>query len=406
MLGSLYMLGLLIGAVIGGCFSDKFGRKKVFMISAFLTGPLYFGQAFVPNYYTYAGLRLACVVVSYLAAFGSFPLKLEMVSHQYRRYVMLLRDIQMTVGNLILAGLAYYIRDWRILQMICAAPLLLQPLLYFVIPESVSWLVSTGNYQGAVETLKNAAKKNGKKNVDHDEAQLLISGMAQQIEMDDKEKSPGCCQLLSQSKLRTNLVVMMFNWSAVTIAWYGLALNIDILSGDIIFNFTLMVLVDVPASLIGFLLLGCTGRKQAFILSQLGSGVACIASGLLSDPFLKTFIVYMDPSQLQNILCFVGKFFATMSFSVCYLFTMELFPTKVRSTSLGTCSALARILGAATPYMKHLRLFWLPLPLVAMGAPSVLGALLVAFLPETRGRGLPESAEQAVQMKRRTGKET
>lgn len=402
MLGSLYMIGLLIGSLIGGFFSDKFGRKKVVVFSAFLTGPLFFGQAFVPNYYTYAGLRLTGVVVTCLATFATFPLKLEMVSHQYRRYIMLLRDLQMTTGSLMLGGLAYFIRDWRTLQMICGAPLLVQPLLYFVIPESISWLVSTGNYQGAVQTLKNAAKKNGKTNVDHDEAQLLISGMAQQIEAEEKEKNTGCLQLLSQKQLRSNLLVMIINWSAVTIAWYGLALNIDILSGDIILNFAFMALVELPASLFGFMLLGCTGRKQTFMFCQLGSGLSCIASGMISDPFIRSFISFMDPWQLQNILCFVGKFFATMSFSVCYLFTMELFPTRVRSTSMGTCSALARIFGAATPYVKHLGIVWLPMPLVTIGAPSILGGLLVAFLPETRGRGLPESAQQAANLNQQT----
>ena len=44
-------------------------------------------------------------------------------------------------------------------------------------------------------------------------------------------------------------------------------------------------------------------------------------------------------------LSLVGKFGATASFSVVYVYTVELFPTAIRSRAVGTCSLVARLGG-------------------------------------------------------------
>ena len=41
-----------------------------------------------------------------------------------------------------------------------SAPLFLQLLLYFVLPESPRWLIATGRYKQAKETIEKAAKMN------------------------------------------------------------------------------------------------------------------------------------------------------------------------------------------------------------------------------------------------------
>ena len=92
---------------------------------------------------------------------------------------------------------------------------------------------------------------------------------------------------------------------------------------------------------------------------------------------------------------FPGKSSASISFSVVYLYTLELFPTQMRTSSLGVCSAIARIFGLAVPFVKSLDMYWSPLPLLTLGVPSIVGGLLVYFLPETKDKALPENMKQA-----------
>ena len=71
--------------------------------------------------------------------------------------------------------------------------------------------------------------------------------------------------------------------------------------------------------------------------SLLLSGIAAIPAGFLDDGAGKT------------TLALIGKFGASASFSIVYLYTAELYPTQVRSTAIGMCSMMARIGGVAAP---------------------------------------------------------
>jgi len=46
--------------------------------------------------------------------------------------------------------------------------------------------------------------------------------------------------------------------------------------------------------------------------------------------------------MFQIFLSLVGKFGASAGFSIVYLYSAELYPTILRSTSLGACSLVAR----------------------------------------------------------------
>ena len=65
--------------------------------------------------------------------------------------------------------------------------------------------------------------------------------------------------------------------------------------------------------------------------------MAAIPAGLMEDGTAKT------------ALALIGKFGATASFAVVYLYTAELYPTQIRSTGVGMCSMMARIGGFAAP---------------------------------------------------------
>ena len=52
------------------------------------------------------------------------------------------------------------IRDWKMLQIVVSAPLFLNLLIYFVLPESPRWLIATGRYKEAKELIEKAAKMN------------------------------------------------------------------------------------------------------------------------------------------------------------------------------------------------------------------------------------------------------
>ena len=69
----------------------------------------------------------------------------------------------------------------------------------------------------------------------------------------------------------------------------------------------------------------------------------------------------------QLVLSLVGKFGASISFFIVYLYTAELFPTTVRNQAVGICSLVARIGGITALLLDLTKVFWLPAPVFIMG---------------------------------------
>ena len=76
------------------------------------------------------------------------------------------------------------------------------------------------------------------------------------------------------------------------------------------------------------------------------AGTAAIPAGFLEDGAAKT------------TLALIGKFGASASFSIVYLYTAELYPTQIRSTAVGMCSMMARIGGVAAPQVFNYEISW------------------------------------------------
>ncbi|KAJ1105739.1 hypothetical protein NDU88_003144 [Pleurodeles waltl] len=67
-----------------------------------------------------------------------------------------------TLGQLLLAGLAYTIRDWRWLQLAVSLPFFIFFLYSWWYAESARWLIMSGKSEQAVKELRKVARINGK----------------------------------------------------------------------------------------------------------------------------------------------------------------------------------------------------------------------------------------------------
>lgn len=105
-----------------------------------------------------------------------------------------------------------------------------------------------------------------------------------------------------------------------------------------------------------------------------------------------------DPTLqvLQVVLSLVGKFGASAIWGIVYVYAAELFPTSIRNQAVGTCSLVARIGGIICLLLDLLKKYWLPAPVFIMGVVATIAGLLAVFFPETLGRKLPETMEDAI----------
>merc|ERR1719220_1962629 len=135
---------MLFGSYIFGWISDRFGRMKCLMIStvtvslsgflgAFCTGPL--------GLHLYALLRFITGVGAIGSLMVCFVLAVEHVGFKFTMLIGIAIEMPFALGEMLLGLEAYFIRDWRTLQMVSYLPLLGLVGLWWAVPESVRWLV-------------------------------------------------------------------------------------------------------------------------------------------------------------------------------------------------------------------------------------------------------------------------
>ena len=99
--------------------------------------------------------------------------------------------------------------------------------------------------------------------------------------------------------------------------------------------------------------------------------------------------------QASRWLAFVGKFAASALFALVYTYSGELYPTCVRASALGLCSAGGRIGGAISPLVFGIddKLPWFSNTF--FGIASILASITTLFLPETYGKPLTQTIDEA-----------
>ena len=105
---------------------------------------------------------------------------------------------------------------------------------------------------------------------------------------------------------------------------------------------------------------------------------------------------------LPVTIAMMGKFLISMTFAIAYLYTAELFPTKVRNLAVGMASTFARIGSISAPYIVDiLGSVHAGIPVVIFGVASASAGLFALMLPETLNKRLPESVAEVERAGRR-----
>ncbi len=116
-----FFIGLLLGAWLFGTLTDTFGRKKVFfgtMLGSILSGT---GCGVAPEFYSFAFFRLSLAFFNSGMILSSYTLVLEIVGISKRTLAGISSMAFFSFGFPILAILAFFIRDWKALCIVCAA---------------------------------------------------------------------------------------------------------------------------------------------------------------------------------------------------------------------------------------------------------------------------------------------
>ncbi|XP_054616862.1 solute carrier family 22 member 2 isoform X3 [Dunckerocampus dactyliophorus] len=400
MFQAMLNIGFLLGSIAIGYLADRFGRKLSFLMSNVFNGIAGILVAVAPDY-------VSMLIFRMLFGFGvkggwmaGYVLITEIVGVEYRRTVGVVYQMFFSVGLLVLPLLAYFITDWRWLQVVITVPYFLYVFYYWFIPESPRWLLSQNRKSQAVEITEAMAKENHR----------TLSKNIETLRDDNADPSATASfmDLIRTPNMRKHTFILSYNWSVhagesrqqrlmttmksscvnvacrftSAVVYQGLIMRLGILGGNVYISFLISALVEFPAAFLILFTIERVGRRLPFAAANVVAGAACLITAFLPD----------SVSWLKTAVACVGRLGITMTFEMVVFVNTELYPTFVRNLGVSVCSTLCDIGGIVAPFLLYrLAVIWLELPLIIFGILAFLAGALVLLLPETRGAPLPET---------------
>nr|XP_061801711.1 solute carrier family 22 member 6-like [Nerophis lumbriciformis] len=379
---TIYMGGVLVGSIVFGAPADKYGRRILLIVSHLLMAVAGTGAAFSTSFSIFCLCRFGCGMALSGLGLNTFSLIVEWIPTRVRTAVGTLTGYSYTLGQLLQAGMAYFIRDWRWLTLAASSPFYFFFIYSWWFHESSRWLVLSHNYDQAVKNLKSVAKINGRRE-EGDKIDINMVQESMKKEMTCSQGSYSVLDLFRTPTMRSMTIYLSAVWLSTSFAYYGLAMDLQKFGVDFYLIQVIFGAVDIPAKIIIMVTMSFIGRRP----SQSG---ALILAGIM---VLINLFVPHDQQMLRTSLAVVGKGCLAASFSCCYLYSGELFPTIIRQNGMGMVSMMARV-GAMVAPMVLLSgdyIPWLP-GLIYGGAPIISGVAAI-FLPETLGSPLPDTIQ-------------
>jgi sugar porter (SP) family MFS transporter len=378
------LIGCILGASFSGRLGDKFGRKKVLMVTALLFGISAIGSGFantIPAFVFYRILGgLAVGGASVLA-----PVYIAEVSPAHLRGRMVsINQLTIVIG----ISLAYYSNwfllgigenAWRWMFAAEAVPALFFFTALFIIPESPRWLVARNNETKAKAVLEKIA--------DGDFSTFELKEIKASLEGNEKRGT-----LKDAFKKKYAFILFLGIFLAVFQQWSGINV-IFFYAPDIfakahlgvdtaLFQTTLIGLMNVVFTILAMRVIDKTGRKKLLLIGAAGMAVCYVVIGYLfaigrtGDWLLLTFIV-ITPA-----------FFAFGLGPTVWVILSEIFPNKIRGAAMSVatfslwvaCYLLTLTFPVFVEAFSAAVTFWIYAVICIVGF-----TVIFKYLPETKG---------------------
>ncbi|XP_034829084.1 organic cation transporter protein-like [Maniola hyperantus] len=376
---SMLHVGILAGSIFYGYLSDRYGRKLACVLAIFCE-VLFVGlSAAVPEFWMFGVFRFLIGTAVGGSMLCCYVYVVELSGKSFRPYLTALNEISYLGSYFTLPVIAYFLRDWRHLQLATSLPWSFVLFYYFLIPESPRWLITTGKKEKAIEVLTYIAKKN---NLSTENIRAVVEKIQEEANSNNEEQFGSYLDLFKTAKIRTYTLLTAFVWMCCAFTFFGINQYIGKLQGNLYLNVMLSATSLVP----GLVLV-------IFASLYLRRKIGVVTSFVVASLSLLVFIFipkYMDSVEL--VFAIIGQLGAYTAFIQIYLFTSEIFPTIVRNSAMGFASVFARFGSFTAPFVVNIGIEWVSI--IIFSVLAFIAASLCYFLPETKDSVLLNTIEQ------------
>lgn len=334
--GTLFFLGMLIGAVVFGRLADRIGRRRVLIVTVACDAVFGTLSIFAPDFTFLLALRF----LTGIAVGGTLPVDYAMMAEflparSRGRWLVALEGFW-AIGTLVVALAAWAasvagVEDaWRYIFAVTALPALIGLGLRFFVPESPLYLLRTDRPAEARAIVDRMLALHGKPPLRAEDEIVAIQH--------------GASEGVFSPAFRRRSVMILAIWFLVSVSYYGVFTWMPAKLASDGFSFVrgygflvFVALAQVPGYALAAYGVEAWGRKPTLIGFCLLSALGCL-------------LFVVSPSDML-----VGASLLVMSFALLgtwgalYAFTPELYPTASRGTGMGAAGAMARLGGLVAP---------------------------------------------------------
>ena len=355
--GTVYLIGQVVGALTFGRLTDKWGRKKLFIITLaiYLVGSGVAGLAWTP-WFLYVWRFVAGMGIGgeYTAINSAID---ELIPAKYRGRVDIAVNGTYWAGAMLGAVASFFLLNhdlvnehwgWRIGFFIGPVMGLMIIWLRRHIPESPRWMVTHGQAEEAeriVDEIEEHVRSQGKELAPVDESRTMLIKAQENLPFSvlwdvfihryPSRTFLGISMMVTQSFLYN---AIFFTYALVLQNFYHLSE-----SSAALYFFPFAI-----GNLLGPLLLGhlfdTIGRRKMIFGTYLLAGTVLLVSAFL-------FKQGSLNATTHTIFWCVSFFFASAGASSAYLTVSEIFPLEVRGQAISYFFAIAQVVGATGPVL-------------------------------------------------------
>jgi sugar porter (SP) family MFS transporter len=386
---SAVLLGAVIGAAFSGSLSDRFGRRRTIIVTAFLFALGALGAAFSESIIYLVVFRLMIGVAIGVASYTA-PLYISEISPaEIRGALVSLNQLMITCGIVVSYVVDYALsgaQSWRWMFALGAIPAFILIAGMLALFESPRWLVSRNREEDARKVLK---RMRNSQDVDDEIADIRISFTIKK----------GSWKELLNPCIRPALVV------GIGLAFFQqlTGINTIIYYAPTIFEFAGFAshrisifatagigVVNVLMTVVAIWFIDRLGRKPLLYGGLVGMALSLGVLGFaFAAPQLAEHLKWIT---LASLVCYIASFAISLG-PIFWLMIAEIYPLRIRGRAMSLATVanwgfnmlIASTFLTLTEKLGKPGTFWL-YALVAVG-----GIFFCYFLvPETKGHSLEE----------------
>ena len=404
------LVGCLLGAVLSGMLSDRYGRKRLLIVSGLLFTLSAIGTGLAESFGSFVGYRIMGGVGIGLASNLSPMYIAEVSPAAMRGRFVSINQLTIVIGilgaqivNWLIAqpvpegATAAFIREswngqagWRWMFAAAAFPAAAFFLMMFFVPESPRWLIKNGRIAEAASTLSRLGGADYAAREVADVQATLAQEATSQVQFRDlleprllKIVSMGVILAVFQQWCGINVI---FNYAEEVFrdAGYGVS--------SIMFNIVVTGIVNLLFTFVAIYTVDHVGRRLLMLIGA--AGLAVIYALLGAGYYAESRGIHMLILVVAAIACY------SMSLApVTWVVISEIFPNRIRGAAMAV-SVFALWLGCTAltfsfPLLRNTLgahgVFWL------YGIICVLGFFyILQNLAETKGKSLEDIERELV----------